>query len=106
MRADFRVWEETSKCYSLQSLREQYPFSERAKKIHYSKDTVYFLNCRALLLLGGFGNLSGAVELWDMGKKKLIASHEASDTTLLHWSPDGEHYMTATTAPRLRIANW
>lgn len=30
---------------------------------------------------------------------------EAPDTTLLEWSPDGMHFMTATTAPRLRISN-
>ncbi|KAF3420850.1 hypothetical protein E2986_01016 [Frieseomelitta varia] len=37
--------------------------------------------------------------------KKLIAKTEAPDTTLLQWSPDGEHFMTATTAPRLRMSN-
>ncbi|XP_074107716.1 eukaryotic translation initiation factor 2A-like [Cotesia typhae] len=25
--------------------------------------------------------------------------------TLLHWSPEDQHFMTATTAPRLRMAN-
>lgn len=56
-------------------------------------------------MLAGFGNLQGNVEIWDMVNKKFIASTVASDTTLLQWSPDGEHFMTATTAPRLRISN-
>ncbi|XP_069687776.1 eukaryotic translation initiation factor 2A [Periplaneta americana] len=58
-----------------------------------------------ILILGGFGNLRGNVELWDTSARKLIAKMEAADTTLLHWSPDGEHFLTATTAPRLRMGN-
>lgn len=57
------------------------------------------------MILTGFGNLRGGIELWDVGNKKLIAKTEAPDTTLLEWSPDGEHFMTATTAPRLRMGN-
>ncbi|XP_047119324.1 eukaryotic translation initiation factor 2A [Schistocerca piceifrons] len=58
-----------------------------------------------ILLLGGFGNLQGYVEIWDTQAKKLITKMSAPDTTLLLWSPDGEHFMTATTAPRLRVGN-
>jgi len=57
------------------------------------------------LLLAGFGNLRSGIELWDVINRKLIAKTDAPDTTLLRWSPDGEHFMTATTAPRLRITN-
>jgi len=57
------------------------------------------------LLLAGFGNLRSGIELWDAINRKLIAKTDAPDTTLLRWSPDGEHFMTATTAPRLRITN-
>lgn len=57
------------------------------------------------MILTGFGNLRGGIELWDIANKKMIATSEAPDTTLLEWSPDGEHYMTATTAPRLRMSN-
>jgi len=57
------------------------------------------------VILTGFGNLRGGIELWDTSNKKLIGTSEAPDTTLLEWSPDGEHYMTATTAPRLRMSN-
>ncbi|EFN83994.1 Eukaryotic translation initiation factor 2A [Harpegnathos saltator] len=47
----------------------------------------------------------GGIELWDIANRKLIAKTEAPDTTLLQWSPDGEHFVTATTAPRLRMGN-
>lgn len=69
------------------------------------RNSIYY-NCHGnILLLGGFGNIGGNVELWDMKKRKLIAETTAPDSTLLHWSPDGEHFMTATTAPRLRMSN-
>lgn len=68
--------------------------------MHYN----FFDYCE-LLLLAGFGNLRGGIELWDIGNRKLIAKTDAPDTTLLQWSPDGEYFMTATTAPRLRMGN-
>lgn len=57
------------------------------------------------MILAGFGNLTGGIQLWDIVNRKLITEISAPDTTLLKWSPDGEHFMTATTAPRLRIGN-
>ncbi|XP_066588986.1 eukaryotic translation initiation factor 2A [Prorops nasuta] len=69
------------------------------------RNSVYYNPQGNILLLTGFGNLRGGIELWDVPNKKLIAKTEAPDTTLLEWSPDGEHFMTATTAPRLRMGN-
>ena len=34
-----------------------------------------------LLLLGGFGNLRGNMEVWDVSGKKKAAQFEAPDTT-------------------------
>ncbi|CAG2102410.1 unnamed protein product [Medioppia subpectinata] len=58
-----------------------------------------------LVVLAGFGNLRGGVQVWDMKQKKLISHFKAPDTTLVDWAPDGRHIMTATTAPRLRVGN-
>ncbi|XP_076659679.1 eukaryotic translation initiation factor 2A [Halictus rubicundus] len=69
------------------------------------RNSIYYSPHGDILILTGFGNLRGHVELWDVDTKKLIAKAEAPDTTLLQWSPDGEHFMTATTAPRLRMCN-
>lgn len=35
----------------------------------------------------------------------ISGSCDAPDSTLLQWAADGEHFLTATTAPRLRTAN-
>lgn len=65
----------------------------------------FLLNSLALVLLGGFGNISGHVEIWDAVNRRRITKMEASNTTLLQWSPDGAHFVTATTSPRLRVDN-
>ncbi|CAH0557666.1 unnamed protein product [Brassicogethes aeneus] len=70
-----------------------------------AKNCVYYNPQGNLLLLGGFGNLQGMVEVWDAANRKKVGSCIASDTTLLQWAPNGEQFMTATTAPRLRISN-
>ncbi|KAF5307732.1 hypothetical protein FQR65_LT06603 [Abscondita terminalis] len=69
------------------------------------RNSIYYNPFGNILLLAGFGNLRGHIELWDTNTKKLIGNCEAPDTTLLQWSPDGIHFLTATTAPRLRIGN-
>ncbi|XP_077265912.1 eukaryotic translation initiation factor 2A isoform X2 [Temnothorax americanus] len=69
------------------------------------RNSIYYNPHGNILLLAGFGNLRSGIELWDINNRKLIAKTDAPDTTLLRWSPDGEHFMTATTAPRLRITN-
>jgi len=70
-----------------------------------SRNSIYYNPHGNIMLLGGFGNLSGQLEVWDVTSRRLITKLESPDTTLLHWSPDGEHFMTATTAPRLRMGN-
>jgi len=59
----------------------------------------------SLLMLGGFGNLRGTIEIWDVEKQKEVAKFEASDATAVKWSPDGQHILTTTCAPRLRVNN-
>ena len=59
----------------------------------------------SLLMLGGFGNLRGSIEIWDVEGKKSIANFEAPDSTDVKWSPEGQHILTTTCAPRLRVSN-
>jgi len=59
-----------------------------------------------ILLACGFGNLAkGKMEFWDVEKKKEIISIDVPNTTQFQWAPDGQHFITATTTPRLRIDN-
>jgi len=69
------------------------------------RNMVLFNPLGNLLLLGGFGNLRGNMEIWDVSGKKKAAQFEANDTTDVRWSPDGQYLMTSTCAPRLRAGN-
>lgn len=70
-----------------------------------ARNSIYYNSFGNLVLLAGFGNLSGHVEVWNVAKKKLLTTLQAPDTTLLEWCPNGETFLTATTAPRLRMSN-
>ncbi|XP_061575955.1 eukaryotic translation initiation factor 2A [Cololabis saira] len=58
-----------------------------------------------ILVLAGFGNLRGQMEVWDVKKYKQVSKPQAPDTTCFFWCPDGEHVVTATCSPRLRVCN-
>lgn len=58
-----------------------------------------------LLALCGFGNLRGTIEVWDMANRRQVSEHSAADTTCFEWCPDGTHFLTGTTTPRLRVNN-
>jgi len=61
-----------------------------------------------VLMIGGFGNLRGKVEMWEVSNGKScdkLSDFDAPDTTDVKWSPDGQHLMTSSCAPRLRVGN-
>ncbi|XP_065847646.1 eukaryotic translation initiation factor 2A-like [Euphorbia lathyris] len=57
------------------------------------------------LCLAGFGNLPGDMAFWDYVKKKQLGTTRAECSVTSEWSPDGNYFMTATTAPRLQVDN-
>jgi translation initiation factor 2A len=57
------------------------------------------------IVIAGFGNLAGDVDVWDrMTFKKLTTIH-ASGSTVCEWCPDGRHILTATLYKRLKVDN-
>ncbi|VDM74323.1 unnamed protein product [Strongylus vulgaris] len=94
------------------------------------RNDAFYNNFGNILLTCGFGNLGkGKMEFWDVEKKRQIVAvgviysavaslhifhkHpvlkslkiEVPNTTIFEWAPDGQHFLTATTTPRLRIDN-
>jgi len=59
----------------------------------------------SLLMIGGFGNLRGHIQMWDVAAKSLVAEFDAPDSTNVEWCPDGQRVLTTTCAPRLRQGN-
>ncbi|KAI9621483.1 hypothetical protein KEM48_007718 [Puccinia striiformis f. sp. tritici PST-130] len=58
-----------------------------------------------LLLIAGFGNLAGTMDIWDRRTLEKVSTIEGSNTSHCEWSPDGRFIMCATLSPRLRVDN-
>ncbi|XP_037090225.1 eukaryotic translation initiation factor 2A-like [Pollicipes pollicipes] len=69
------------------------------------RNAVFYNAHGNLLVLAGFGNLRGKIEVWDAETRRQVASGDCPDTTELRWAPDGKHFSVATCAPRLRQGN-
>ncbi|KAM9733891.1 eukaryotic translation initiation factor 2A isoform 2-T2 [Menidia menidia] len=69
------------------------------------RNAAYYSPQGHLLVLAGFGNLRGQMEVWDVKKYKQVSKLQAPDCTHFSWCPDGEHVATATCSPRLRVGN-
>ena len=85
-------------------------FNTKAKAIHSfalgPRNTILFSPHGKFVLVAGFGNLAGQMDIYDMEKDyQKICTIEASNASVCEWSPDGQHILTATTSPRLRVDN-
>ncbi|SCU90768.1 LANO_0D09868g1_1 [Lachancea nothofagi CBS 11611] len=70
------------------------------------KNTMLFSPSGRYILIAGFGNLQGSVEVLDRHDKfKCVTKFDAANTSVCKWSPGGEFILTATTSPRLRVDN-
>jgi len=69
------------------------------------KNLALFNAQSSILMVGGFGNLRGRIEMWNVATNALISTFDAPDSTDVKWSPDGQHILTTTCAPRLRQGN-
>ncbi|KAJ5632971.1 hypothetical protein N7490_009310 [Penicillium lividum] len=70
------------------------------------RNTILFSPHGRFVLVAGFGNLAGQMDLYDLDKNyHKITTVEASNASVCSWSPDGQYILTATTSPRLRVDN-
>ncbi|KAF2868873.1 eukaryotic translation initiation factor-like protein subunit eIF2A [Massariosphaeria phaeospora] len=85
-------------------------FNERAVAQHNfdlgPRNTILFSPHGRFVLVAGFGNLAGHMDVYDLEKNyHKICTIQAANCTYCEWSPDGKHILTATTSPRLRVDN-
>jgi translation initiation factor 2A len=85
-------------------------FNVRGKPTHTfplsPRNTILFSPHGRFVLVAGFGNLAGQMDIYDMERNfHKIATVEASNASVCSWSPDGQYILTATTSPRLRVDN-
>ncbi|KAF3053508.1 hypothetical protein E8E11_010926 [Didymella keratinophila] len=70
------------------------------------RNTINFSPHGRFVLVAGFGNLAGDVDIYDLERNyQKVCTIKASNCTYCEWSPDGRHILTATTSPRLRVDN-
>ncbi|KAJ4291148.1 hypothetical protein N0V90_010346 [Kalmusia sp. IMI 367209] len=70
------------------------------------RNTILFSPHGRFVLVAGFGNLAGHMDIYDLEKNyQKVTTIQASNCTHCEWSPDGKHILTATTSPRLRVDN-
>ncbi|RLV92159.1 hypothetical protein JA1_003419 [Spathaspora sp. JA1] len=85
-------------------------FDSRGNEIHSlptaPRNTILYSPHAKFVLVAGFGNLQGTVDVYDRQNKfAKVVSFEASNTSVCEWSPCGRFILTATTSPRLRVDN-
>ena len=70
------------------------------------RNTILFSPHGRFVLVAGFGNLAGHIDIYDLEKDYLkVTTIQASNASVCEWSPDGKYVLTATTSPRLRVDN-
>lgn len=84
-------------------------FDHRANPIYEfgeaARNTVKFNQKGRLLFIGGFGNLSGEIDVWDRKGFQKLSTFQASNSSTCEWSPDGKHILTSTLYKRLKVDN-
>ncbi|KGR21278.1 translation initiation factor 2A [Candida albicans SC5314] len=85
-------------------------FDSRGNAIHSlptaPRNTILYSPHAKFVLVAGFGNLQGTVDVYDRQNKfSKVVTFEASNTSVCEWSPCGRFILTATTSPRLRVDN-
>ncbi|XP_044715528.1 eukaryotic translation initiation factor eIF2A domain-containing protein [Hirsutella rhossiliensis] len=85
-------------------------FNDRAAVKHSfplaPRNTVIFAPNGRFVLVAGFGNLAGQIDVYDSDKDyRKICTIESGNPSVCEWSADSRYIMTATTSPRLRVDN-
>ncbi|KAL6870286.1 eukaryotic translation initiation factor eIF2A domain-containing protein [Trichoderma novae-zelandiae] len=85
-------------------------FNDRGVAVHSfplgPRNTISFSPTGRFVLLAGFGNLAGQIDVYDLEKdNRKICTIESGNPSVCEWSPDSRYIMTATTSPRLRVDN-
>merc|ERR1712137_902721 len=69
------------------------------------RNTAIFCPHGHTLIIAGFGNLPGVMDIWDVKRGRKITTIEAPCTTECNWSPCSSYILTSTLTPRLRVDN-
>jgi len=71
----------------------------------HHRNTVKWSPFSRYILLGGFGNLSGDMDIWEASTKQKISTFKSNSAVSYLWAPDGKRILTGVLNPRLRVDN-
>ena len=84
-------------------------FNHRAEPVYElgsaARNHVKYSPSGRFFLIGGFGNVQGDMDIWERKGFKKIATVNASNSSLIEWSPDGRYILTAILYKRLKVDN-
>lgn len=84
-------------------------FNNKAQPIYEfgisARNSVKYSPVGRLILIAGFGNLTGDLDIWDRQTCKKIASINCANASSCEWSPDGKYFMTSILYKRLKVDN-
>jgi translation initiation factor 2A len=72
---------------------------------HHHRNTIKWSPLSRFVILGGFGNLSGDMDIWEVTTLQKVGSCKSNSAVSCLWSPDGRRILTGVLNPRLRVDN-
>lgn len=70
-----------------------------------SRNTCSYTSNGSLFYIGGFGNLSGCIDIWHRKSMKKVCTFQEPGASICEWMADGMHLLAAIVSPRLRVDN-
>jgi len=59
-----------------------------------------------LVLIGGFGNLKGQIDMWSLDTLEEVGSAKSDCAITIEWAPDGTSIMTSVLYERVKVDNF
>mmetsp|Transcript_5292 Transcript_5292/g.4020 ORF Transcript_5292/g.4020 Transcript_5292/m.4020 type:complete len:114 (-) Transcript_5292:2614-2955(-) len=69
------------------------------------RNTIRICPFSSLCLLGGFGNLTGEVDIWSLETLKEIGKTKAYCAVSIEWAPHGKYFITGVLYERVKVDN-
>lgn len=69
------------------------------------RNTIRFCPFSQLLLIGGFGNLKGEIDVWNLDSLEQVGKARSDCAIDIEYAPDGKHLMTSVIYARVKVDN-
>lgn len=69
------------------------------------RNTIRICPFSSSVLIGGFGNLAGEVDIWNLASHKEQGKTKAYCTVGIEWAPDGKHLLSSVLYERVKVDN-